>query len=120
MPPLSDPERLAAYKDALANWGITDYVEFELTEQAHRWIRRELAGVTLKEMKRLMFEYVNDGGEIDETEERREQWAAEWEFHHDLRFIIQGKRVYIETRLKYRLPVVQDESSILVVDVHEW
>ena len=27
------------------------------------------------------------------------------EFHHDLRFEIEGVRVYIETRLSYRLPI---------------
>jgi hypothetical protein len=33
--------------------------------------------------------------------------------------MIHGKSVYIETRLNYRLPVVADEPSILVVNVHE-
>ena len=69
MPPLTDPIRLAAYRDALGNWNVGDYIQFELTLQARRWIKRELDGVTLNEIKRLMYEHVAAGGEI-------EQWAA--------------------------------------------
>jgi hypothetical protein len=42
VPPLIEPDRLAAYRDALSNWSVTDYIQFELTETAHRWIRKEL------------------------------------------------------------------------------
>lgn len=119
MPPLSDPDRLAAYRDALRNWNVTDFIQFELTEQAHRWIRRELGDVTLKDIGRLMFEHVNAGGEIHEVSETRPEWSDAYEFHHDLRLTIHGKPAYIETRLHYRHPVVADESWILVVNVHE-
>ncbi len=37
----------------------------------------------------------------------------------DIRLQINQKAAYIETRLNYRLPVVVDESWILVVNVHE-
>lgn len=110
MAPLSDPDRLVAYRDALGNWAITGYVQFELTEQAHRWVRRELGEVTLKELSRIMFEYVNAGGEIDEVVETRPEWSGEYRFHHDLRVAIGAVSVYIETRLHYRLPVVAGES----------
>jgi|SRR5579883_1674173 len=119
MPPLTDPDRLAAYKDALGNWDVTGYVRFELTEQSHRWIRRELSNVTLREIGRLLYEHVKLGGGIDEVRETRPEWSEEYEFHHDLRLKIGTKLVYVETRLCYRLPVVADESSILVVNVHE-
>lgn len=119
MPPLTDPDRLAAYRNALGNWNITDYIQFELTVQAHRWIRRELGSVTLKDIGRLMFEYEKAGGEIDEVAETRPEWWNDYEFHHDLRLTIQGKAVYVETRLNYRLPVIADESWILVVNIHE-
>jgi hypothetical protein len=66
-----------------------------------------------------MSEYVRAGGEIDEVPETRREWSDQYEFHHDLRLTIQKKRVYIETRLNYRLPVVVDESWILVVNIHE-
>jgi hypothetical protein len=119
VPPLTDPDRLAAYRDALGNWNVTDYIQFELTEQAHRWIRRELGDITLRDIGRLMHEYVAAGGEIDEAPETRPEWSDLYEFHHDLRFTIHDQPVYIETRLNYRLPVAPDESWILVVNVHE-
>lgn len=117
MAPLTDPVRLEAYKDALRNWSVTHYVHFELTESAYRWIKRELGSITLKEIGRLMHEYVEGGGEIDEVRETRPEWS-DFEYHYDLRFKIKGKRVYIETRLKYTLPITPDESTNLVVNIH--
>jgi len=119
VPKLTDAHRLAAYLDALGNWKITGYVQFELTEEAHRWIRRELNSISLKELARLMYEHVRLGGEIDEIAETHPEWSGQYEFHHDLRLTVQNKVVYVETRLHYRLPIVPDESSILVVNVHE-
>jgi hypothetical protein len=117
--PLTDSNRLAAYTDALSNWNVSNYIQFELTEEAHRWLRRELGDVTLKDIGRLMFEYVHAGGEIDEVPETRPEWSYLYEFHHDIRMTIHEKPIYIETRLHYRLPVAPDESWILVVNVHE-
>lgn len=116
---LSDPDRLFAYNDALANWTSRGYVEFDLSEEAYRWVRRELDSVTLREIARLMHEYIAAGGTIDEVVERRPEWSDEYEFHHDLRFEIGGRRAYVETRLHYRLPVEPDASSIVVVNIHE-
>ncbi len=118
MPPLTDPDRLTAYRDALGNWNVTDYIQFELVEEAHRWAREELSNITLKEIGRLMHEHVATGGEIDEVPEIRPEWSDQYEFHHDLRLTIDDKPVYIETRLNYRLPVAPDESWILVVNIH--
>lgn len=119
MAPLTDPTRLEAYKDALGNWSFGDYIEFRLTETAYRWIKRELDNISLKEIGRLMYEYVEAGGEIDEVRETRPEWSDQYEFHHDLRFTIQDQPVYIETRLKYQIPVVPDDSTILVVNIRE-
>jgi hypothetical protein len=118
-PPLTDPDRLKAFKDALRNWEFTGYITFQLTEQAGRWIRQTFGNITLKEISRLMHEYVAAGGEIDEVVEQRTQWRDLYEYHHDLRFEIQGVRVYIETRLIYRLPINIDDTSIIVVNIHE-
>jgi len=115
VPPLTHPDRLAAYKDALGNWGVTDYIRFELPERAQRWVNLELGYVTSKELGRLMHEHVAAGGEIDEVRERGEY---EYEFHYDLRFTINDKAVYVETRLDYRPPFVPDEPSIIVVNIH--
>jgi hypothetical protein len=118
VPPLSDSDRLAAYRDALGNWSFTDYIQFELTEEAYRWVRRELLDVTFKDLGRLMCEHVVGGGEIEEVPETRAEWRELHEFHYDLRLQIAGKAVYVETRLNYRLPIVADESWILVVNIH--
>ena len=118
MSALTDPDRLAAYKDALRNWAVRGYILFELTEQARQWVQREL-GVGDKEIRRLMHEFVDGGGEIDEVAETRPNWIDKWEFHHDLRFSIRGHSVYTETRLVFRLPLVPDDSRILVVNIHE-
>jgi len=115
---LDDPTRLAAYKNALSNWRFKDYIQFNLSEQSHQWIRKELDGVTLEEIKRLMFEFVATGGIIDEVRETRPMWCDRYEFHYDLRFPIQGRQVYIETRLHCRAPFVQDEPWILVANIH--
>ena len=119
MPPLTDPDRLAAYRDALRNWRVSNYIQFDLTEEAYRWLRREVGDITLKEIAELMCRHVEAGGEIDEVPESRPQWSVQWEFHWDLRVKMNGKLVYIETRLHYRLPVVADEPWILVVNIHE-
>lgn len=118
MAPLTDPNRLAAYKDALGNWKYEGYIQFELTETAHKWFRREFNNLTLKEIGRLMFEYVTSGGDIDEVRETRPEWCN-FDFHHDLRIPIKGKTVYIETRLFCSDPFVAEDSTILVVNIHE-
>jgi hypothetical protein len=115
VPPLQDPDRLAAYRDALGNWAVTDYIRFELPERAQRWINVELGYLSSKEIGRLMNAYVEAGGEIDEVRERGEY---DFEFHYDLRFTINDKPVYIETRLDYGPPFVPDEPSIIVVNIH--
>ncbi len=118
LPPLSDPHRLFAYKDALGNCECEGYVEFELNQQAYEWIKRELDNISLDDISRAMFKFVADGGQIDEVTENRPGWCDDYEFHHDIRLTIQDKQVYIETRLNYRVPVVPDASSILVVNIH--
>ena len=118
MAPLNDPERLLAYKDALSNWSFEGYVDAQLTEQAYWWIRQHLGEFEIKELYRLMHEFVESGGEIDEVLERRPEWAGEFEYHYDLRFTVYGQPVYVETRLKHRSPFVPDEPTILVVNVH--
>jgi len=117
MAPLTDPERLEAYKNALDNWRFEDYVRFNLTEQSRRWVRQTL-GIRVNDFARLMHEYVNAGGEVDEVRETRPAWSGEYEFHYDLRFAIEGVRVYIETRLHDYRPFVPDRPWIEVVNVH--
>ena len=120
MAPLTDPDRLNAYKDALANWifgGRNPFIQLELNETALRWVKRELGNIKRREIGRLMHEYVEAGGEIDEVAETRPEWL-DHDYHYDLRLTIQDKPVYIETRLVYQPPFQRDRSSILVVNIH--
>src|SRR5687767_5520617 len=96
MAPLADPIRLRAYRNAFANWKFAGYIRF--TEPAERWIRREFANISVREFGRLMWEYVRDGGEIDAVKETRPEWS-EHQFHYDLRFAMDRRLVYVETRL---------------------
>lgn len=118
MAPLTDPERLQAYKNALSNWEFEGYIRHEMTGQSYLWVRRELRNIRLGDLFRLMHEYVEAGGEIDEVRETRPEWSGKYQYHYDLRFDVLGKPVYIETRLKYRPPFVPDEPTILVVSIH--
>ena len=117
MAPLTDLTRLEAYKDALSNWSFDGYIQFELTDTAYKWVRRELNNIALKEIGRLMHEYVEAGGDIDEVRETRPEWS-DYGFHYDLRFAIQRTPVYIESRLHYQVPLTPDQSTILVVNIH--
>jgi hypothetical protein len=116
--PLTDSLRLQAYTDALQNWAVTGYIQFALNEEAIQWIHSEFGNISLKEIGRLMYQYVARGGEIDEVRETRSEWKEQHEFHYDLRFTIHEKIVYVETRLNFREPLVADDSWILVVNIH--
>ncbi len=118
MAPLTDPERLLAFKNALSNWAFSGYVEFDLTEQSHEWIRCELRNIPLREIAELMNQHAESGGVIDEVRETRPEWSGDYEYHYDLRLSVQGKLVYVETRLHFVPPFVPDDPSILVVNVH--
>lgn len=117
VPPLKDLERLLAYRDALRNWSVTGYVKFALTETAYRWVRTEV-GVELRELARLMNEFVVNGGEIDEQPETRPEWADQYQYHYDLRFVVNATPIYVETRLNFCPPFKPDDPWILVVNVH--
>ncbi len=117
MPPLSDPERLRCYRNALSNWSCTGYIQFN--ERAWSWLRRVLPGFTQRELARLLHQHVKDGEEIDEQVETRPEWRDRHEFHHDLRVRIRDRLVYFETRLIYRNPDDPDDPFIEVVNAHD-
>jgi len=62
-----------------------------------------------------MYRWVKSGGAIDRVEERRPEWTHLWHFHFDLRLDLDGRRVYVETRLDDEMP---DDPTILMVNVH--
>lgn len=115
MAPLNDPVRLKAYRNALANWRFKGFIRW--TEQALRGLRRELEATSATEIGRLMYEHVCHGGEIDEVAEARPEWS-EHSFHYDFRLDVEGKLVYIETRLFFGNPDDPDDPWIHVVSFH--
>jgi hypothetical protein len=118
MPPLTDPERLQAYKNALNNWRFKGFIVPLLTDQCYRWIREELNEVPLPEIFQAMDDFVATGGVISEVRETRPEWSDKFNYHYDLLMMIRGKPVYLETRLCFTPPFVPDEPSILLVNIH--
>ncbi len=108
-----DPEWLRCYRNALANWHVSDYVV--LTAVAQRWLRSELPGYLASDVGRLLHEYVDGGGEIDQQPETRPEWAMH-EFHYDLRVRIGGRLIYFETRL---MMPRRGDPWIHVVNIHD-
>jgi hypothetical protein len=117
MPPLTDPERLQCYRNALMNWNYDGYVDF--TERAWDWLRAAFPSYTKRQIAQLLHKHVLAGGEIDEQIETREEWRDRHEFHHDLRVRIRGRLVYFETRLIYKKPDDPDDPLIQVVNAHD-
>ena len=64
---LTDPDRLAAYLDALNNWAVDGCVSFDRLSKEAKYLRE--LGVKQRELKELMYEYVAADGEIDEVRE---------------------------------------------------
>src|ERR1700676_4565682 len=86
---LTDPDILARYHQALAEWAVEGYID--LTGRAHEGLQTALERVTVKEFKEAIYRFVcQDNDEIDQVKEEREQWRQEWEWHYDLRPTING------------------------------
>jgi hypothetical protein len=118
MPPLTDPERLRCYLNALRGWRLSNVVFFE--DLALKWLRANLSqAYAEKALAKLLHDHVAAGGEIDEVKETREHWRDLYAYHYDLRVVIEGRRVYFETRLEYRDPDDPDDPVIRVVNAHD-
>lgn len=75
---LTDPEILARYTQALADWEVDGAIE--LIGLAQVGLRKTLEGVTVAQLKEEIFRYVcQQNGEIDQVKEERERWRGEWE-----------------------------------------
>jgi hypothetical protein len=93
-----------------------DYVVFK--RRAHEWLGRELPEHTLKAICRILHEYVQGDGEIDEQVERRLEYAH-YRFHFDLRIRIGGRHVYFETVLEFEDADDEDDLTIVVVNAKD-
>lgn len=95
---LTDPDILARYRQALADWAIEGAIV--LKGRAPDGLRTTLEGVTEKYFKEALYRFVcEENGEIDQVKEEREPWRNHWEWHYDLRPTINGVKLYVETML---------------------
>jgi hypothetical protein len=113
---LTHTERLRHCRTVLGFWEYHCYIHAK--RSVAEWIRKELEGYTFDELKRLMYEHENGGGEVDEVRETRPEWRDEAEFHHDMRLGLPGgRRIYIETVLVMALD--PEDSEIVIVNMHD-
>src|SRR5438105_12531424 len=95
---LADPDILARYQQALADWAVGGAIELE--GRAPEGLRTTLEGVTLNAFKEARYRFVcEENGEVDQVKEDRQPWCQHWEWHYDLRPTILGVKLYVETRL---------------------
>lgn len=113
---LTDAETLSRYKQALTEWKIVGAIV--LKGRAHDGLRLTLEGVTEEYFKEALFRFVcEENGEIDQVKELREPWREHWEWHYDLRPIINGVAVYVETRLLPESFTSREEPIIHIVQI---
>ncbi len=118
---LTDPDILARYHQALADWGLGDDEGgggIELIGGAHEGLRTTLEGVTVRCFKEALYHFVcQENGEIDQIKEEREPWRNHWEWHYDLRLTINGVKLYVETRLFPESFSSRQEPMVYVVRI---
>ena len=95
---------------------FTNYIRF--TRLADEWVRSEIENYTQKAFAEIPFDYLSAGGEIDQVVERRPEWSVH-EYHYDLRPVLDGRRIYVETRLIYSDPGDPDNPRILIANIHD-
>ena len=106
---------LPCYQNALRNWRYTDFIIYE--EIAARWLRKELRGYSQRQFSELLHKFVAGGGEVDQVVETRPEWSMH-SHHYDLRPVVEGRKLYVETRLIYDDPNDPDDPIILIVNIH--
>jgi hypothetical protein len=113
---LTDPDILARYKLALAEWQVGGAIELE--GRAPEGLRTTLERVTVRYFKECLYRFVcEEDGEIDQVKEEREPWCKHWEWHYDLRPTINGVKLYVETRLDPESFCSGKEPVIRIVQV---
>ena len=115
MSTLTDPEVLFCYRNALCNWKYDGYVVY--MKDAAEGLRRYLVGFSQKGFKEVLYQFVDSGGEIDQVVELRENWRDKWLHHYDLRPLIDGVKIYVETRLIYTKPSDPDDPVIFLANI---
>lgn len=96
MPAPGDSPDISRYKAALSEWNVAGGVVWNSRSQDY--VRTNMS-LSPKEIAKLMWEFVQRGGEIDAQPETREPYRRERKFHYDLRLPLEGKDMYVETIL---------------------
>lgn len=96
MAPLTDPQLLNSFKRILDEWNVTDSITAK--DIVLEWINKNLPDFDLKQIGKLLHNYLVAGGEIDQVRETRPEWNTR-DYHYDFRLPILGKMRYIETIL---------------------
>jgi hypothetical protein len=113
---LTDPDTLARYQHALAEWRVVGAID--LNGRAHEGLRATLEGLSVKAFKESLYRFVCiEGGEIDQVKEERDPWRQEWEWHYDLRPTINGVKLYVETRLFPESLSSREEPIVRIVQI---
>lgn len=96
---LTDQRLIELFRDVLGNdaRGVGGYVRWKKVPA--EWVSKNLDGQTQRSIAQAMLDYVDAGGEIDQTRETRPEYSSQFEFHYDFRFRIDGIDIYIETVL---------------------
>ncbi len=106
---------LTCYRNALRNWRYRGFVGY--TKDAERGLRSELRGYTQRRFSEILHLFVDAGGEVDQVVETRPEWTT-YSHHYDLRPMVAGRNLYVETRLLYDDPNDPDDPRIIVVNIH--
>ena len=113
MAPLANREILAAFREALREWKCEGYVVW--LRRPGEWLRKNIENEDIRSVSKMMHEYFEAGGKIDQAPERREPWRDRYEFHYDFRFSIAGRKIYIETVLD----LTSTGPTVTVVNMHD-
>jgi hypothetical protein len=108
MTPLSDGDMLAKYKEVLADWKFSGFIQWK--PRAAEALRKHLPGYTQKAIAELMYK-LRDA--VDQTPETRDEYRHRYSHHYDFRIPVGGQRVYIETVLDY----AEDDATVTVVNI---
>jgi len=111
--PLVDVEQLSQIQEALRERRVDGFVVWKPI--AIEWLLKNLDGHTDSSITTLMHEHVGAGGEVDRVPERREGYRDRFEFHYDFRLKIDGRKVYIETRLRN----TKTGPILTIVNIHD-
>ncbi len=110
---LEDARLIELFEEALSEWNCDGFIVWKKVPE--EWLEKEIEGYNTKSIGKLMYEYFQDGGKIDQVKETRHEYTGLYEFHFDFRFPIDGRKIYIET--------VLDETrtgpTITVVSMHD-